>query len=581
MRVMAVESSLERYLEIATLGAGGMARVVLAEDRVLGRRVALKRLRLSSDDPRNLMRFRREALVGASLSHSNLVSIYDVIDSEDGDAVIVMEYVRGETLRSALQKSGRLSPSEALRVLNGLAAALDAIHARGIVHRDVKPENVLLGAEGIVKLADLGIASVPDHTRITTAGTVLGSFRYMAPEQLTEGPATHAIDIYALAAVAFEALSGRQARREPNPMALAHAISAQPPPDLRDAWPAAPAGAAKVLTDGMCRDPAGRPSTAGELVSRLKVALEPADTLSMSRALLRPGTSAAAASAVLPEEQSGASARAGVGESLRGRRNDARALAPRHEAAAQSQKRNGQQAVLPPADRGPAKPSRETYRTVRRPLLGRILAPLALLVVAGAVMLATLSGGRPSSARRGSPVSGIRTSHSRSGSSAASGSASTRSTGSRGNQSGHSASNLPPATGVTSGTPASGGSSPAAPPSSSVAPPSAASSGPVAAVESFYELAAAHRYAQAWELADPTFRNQLEGFDSFRAGQAADRSITFDTAEVARQSGDAATVYIRTTSVRTNGTQHCAGTVELLTGGQSGWLLHTISINCI
>jgi hypothetical protein len=103
----------------------------------------------------------------------------------------------------------------------------------------------------------------------------------------------------------------------------------------------------------------------------------------------------------------------------------------------------------------------------------------------------------------------------------------------------------------------------------------------VAAVEAFYELAAAHRYSQAWALADPTFRNQLQGYDSFQAGQADDRSITFDSAQVTQQSGDAATVYVRTTSVRTNGTQHCAGTVELITGGQSSpWLLHTISINC-
>lgn len=102
----------------------------------------------------------------------------------------------------------------------------------------------------------------------------------------------------------------------------------------------------------------------------------------------------------------------------------------------------------------------------------------------------------------------------------------------------------------------------------------------MAAVETFYELAAAHRYSEAWALADPTFRSQLEGYDSFQAGQEADRSITFGTAQVTQQSGDTATVYVRTTSVRTNGTQHCAGTVELVMSDQSAWLLHTISISC-
>jgi serine/threonine protein kinase len=578
VRVMAAESDLARYLEIATLGAGGMARVVLAEDRVLGRLVALKRLRASAGDARGLVRFRREALIGASLTHGNLVSIYDVIDSEDDEAVIVMEYVRGTTLRSSLNDHGPMSPREALRVLSGLAAALDAIHARGIVHRDVKPENVLLGVEGTVKLADLGIASVPDHTRITTVGTVLGSFRYMAPEQLKEGRATYAIDIYALAAVAFEMLSGRQARREPNPLALAHAISTQPPPDLRDAWPSAPADAANVLIDGMCRDPSGRPSTATELVSRLKVAFEPDDTAAMAPVRRSPVPSAAAAAALLPEKGGAAGARPAGGEQAR-RPSDARALAPRPESGALSEKpRNGQQAVLRSGDSGP---NRKTFRASRHPSLRRVLAPLALLVVVGAVILAALSAGRPSSTRSGPPASRVRASHSRFGPGAGSGSTSTRSKAAAGNGSGQSASSTPPASSAPSGAAVGAGSVPAASASSSWAPTGAAPSGPVAAVEAFYELAAAHRYSQAWALADPTFRNQLQGYDSFQAGQADDRSITFDTAEVARQSGHSATVYVRTTSVRTDGTQHCEGTVELVTGGQSAaWLLHTISINC-
>ena len=109
----------------------------------------------------------------------------------------------------------------------------------------------------------------------------------------------------------------------------------------------------------------------------------------------------------------------------------------------------------------------------------------------------------------------------------------------------------------------------------------AAPGSPAAAVQTFYRLAAAHRYSEAWALADPSFRDQLAGYAAFQSGQAADRSITFDAARVLRQTADAATVYVQTTSVRTTGTEHCAGTVQMVTGGTSGsWLLHRIAIHC-
>ena len=274
---VAVLNKLSRYRDISTLGSGGMATVVLAQDTLLGREVALKRMHTAAD-PSGTARLRREALVGASISHANLVGIYDVVTTDEGDVVIVMEYVEGENLRDALRREGQLPVTETLRILEGVAAGLDAIHQQGIVHRDVKPANILLGANGSVKLADLGIAAVSDRTRITSAGTVLGSFSYMAPEQLEDAPATRAIDVYALSAVAYEALSGVQAHRESNPLAVAHAIATQPPPDLRQVWSAAPPAAAELLLAGMARDPAQRPRSAGELVARLRAALEPQET---------------------------------------------------------------------------------------------------------------------------------------------------------------------------------------------------------------------------------------------------------------------------------------------------------------
>ena len=217
--------------KIERLGAGGMATVTLAEDTLLGREVALKRV-YGTGDPHGSLRLKREALVGASLNHPNLVSVYDAETEDDGDVVIVMEYVEGETLSDVLRASGRMRPDEAVRILEGVAAALDAIDARGIVHRDVKPANILLGREGAVKLADLGVADVADRTRITSSGAVVGSFSYMAPEQLNGASPSPGMDVYALAAVAFEMLAGQKARPESNPLALAacdlHPASARP-----------------------------------------------------------------------------------------------------------------------------------------------------------------------------------------------------------------------------------------------------------------------------------------------------------------------------------------------------------------
>jgi len=250
-----------------------MARVTLAEDTLLGRKVALKRV-YASGDPTGMARLKREALLGASLNHPNLVAVYDAQIREDGDVVLVMEYVPGETLRDVISARGALAPEEAMPVLRGVAAALDAIHARGIVHRDVKPANVLLGEEGAVKLADLGVAEAIDQTRVTTPDAVAGSFSYMSPEQLSGKSPSPSMDIYALAAVAYEALSGKRARPESNPLALAHAIATQPPPDLRKARPQTPAAAAEVLKRGMSRDPGRRPGSAGELVRRLGATFE-------------------------------------------------------------------------------------------------------------------------------------------------------------------------------------------------------------------------------------------------------------------------------------------------------------------
>jgi eukaryotic-like serine/threonine-protein kinase len=521
-------AKLDRYKHVRILGTGGMGTVSLAEDTVLGRPVALKRVTAAAGAS-GLLRLRREALVGASISHANLVSIYDVDETEEGELVIVMEYVEGETLRDPITREGALGTDEALRVLSGAAAGLDAIHAQGIVHRDVKPANVLLGHNRDVKVADLGIAAVTDRTQITTSGAIVGSLGYMAPEQMHEAPATPAIDIYALAAVAYEALSGTKARRESNPVALAYAMENKPPPDLREVWPAAPPAAADLLERAMDRDPRRRPSSAGELVTQLDRALRPPPTTRVTRqlpprrppvAIPIPATAGAApvSAAARPASDSGA-------------------------------------ARVAPVRQFPAAATASPPRGRRRTLA--LLAVGALALVAAAAILAiVLASGAKSPSRAGTvghhtatTPAGARQSASHSGTASSSATTSLSST--------------------TSG-------------SSTTAPAAAVPSGsPGDAAKSFYTLAAGHRYSQAWALTDPAFQSQLGGYQSFQNTFSGDRSITVDSLRTLTKSALSATVAISTTSVRTDGTQHCSGTVQLSPASSGGgWLMHHIQIGC-
>ena len=255
-----------RYRVLDKLGSGGMATVFLAEDERLRRKVAVKCLH--SDSPEDAARrFEREAKVGASLSHPNLVTVFDTV-ADDESVLIVMEYVEGENLAQLMARE-RVPAEHAVAIVKAVAGALDHAHQAGVVHRDVKPANILVSPDGKAKLVDLGIATATERTQITAVGTVLGTPSYMAPEQLEGGRIDKAVDVYALAAVAFELLSGRKARQGRTPVEIAHQIANNPVPDVREAWSDAPPAAAEVLQRAMSRDPDERPASAGQLARGL------------------------------------------------------------------------------------------------------------------------------------------------------------------------------------------------------------------------------------------------------------------------------------------------------------------------
>jgi hypothetical protein len=260
-----------RYRVLRRLGAGGMASVWLCDDERLGRPVAVKRLHADSPGEMEL-RFVREAKLGASLNHPNLVAVYDTAVEDEG-LLIVMEYVEGESLAQALLR-GPLESRRVAQLARELGGALDHVHTQGVVHRDVKPANVLLRRDGAVKLVDLGIAVSVDQTRVTRSGTVLGSASYMAPEQLEGREVGPAADVYALATVCFEALAGRKARGGRTPVEIAHEVATASPPDVREHAPGIPAAAAAALERGMSREPTWRQRSAGELALELEKGLE-------------------------------------------------------------------------------------------------------------------------------------------------------------------------------------------------------------------------------------------------------------------------------------------------------------------
>lgn len=198
----------ERYEILSLIGGGGMSHVYLAHDIILSRDVAIKILRYDFSNEEELhRRFQREALSATSLTHPNIVSVYDV--GEDGDMhYIVMEYVKGKTLKQYIQEFSPLSPAKSVHIMKQLTSAIAHAHENGIIHRDIKPQNILMDAERNVKVTDFGIATTLNATSYTQTNSVMGTVHYLSPEQARGGGATEKSDIYSLGIVLYELLTG-------------------------------------------------------------------------------------------------------------------------------------------------------------------------------------------------------------------------------------------------------------------------------------------------------------------------------------------------------------------------------------
>src|SRR3954451_8789604 len=259
-----------RYEMLGPIGAGGMAVVWRARDVRLGRVVAVKILREPFEsDPELVRRFDDEARNAASLSHPNIVAIYDT-GVNGSDHYIVMELVDGPSLADLLAEHGRLEPDDAASVAAAAARGLAAAHRRGIVHRDIKPGNLLLGRDGRLRVVDFGIARALTTTHVTVAGTILGSVPYLSPEQARGEEATAASDIFSLGIVLFEMLTGRLPWNAANPAAAAIARLTSDAPPVSEVDPSLPPGLDPIVSRALARKQEDRHPSARQLAQILE-----------------------------------------------------------------------------------------------------------------------------------------------------------------------------------------------------------------------------------------------------------------------------------------------------------------------
>jgi len=365
-----------RYALERKLGVGGMSTVHLALDKRLERQVAIKLLAEHlADDPAFVSRFRREALAAARLVHPNVVQVFDFgFDEHSHQHFIVMELVRGRSCAEILRDRGHLEVGEVVDIVGQACQGLDYAHRNGVVHRDVKPGNLLVSEAGVVKLADFGIAKATEQSSITQVGSVLGTAAYLAPEQARGEEAGPATDLYSLGVVTYQLLSGRLPYEATSLSELALKQQNETPPPLPAVNPDVPPEIGEAVARALALDPSGRPPDASAFAAMLRdgargVAPEPATAATAVAA-------ATAATAMLPAEDATQATRVAT---------------PRAPSPPPAKARRGAEPPTPrPAPSAPA--ARSTQPSRGRLAARRLLAVLAIvLLLAGGAVAAYLA----------------------------------------------------------------------------------------------------------------------------------------------------------------------------------------------
>ena len=265
----------DRYKILEMIGGGGMANVYLAHDMILDRDVAVKMLRLDfANDDEFIRRFHREAQSATSLAHPNIVSIYDV-GEEDSIYYIVMEYVFGQTLKQYIQQHSPLQVDRVQDIMKQLTSAISHAHQNHIIHRDIKPQNILIDPNGNVKITDFGIAMAMSATSITQTNSVLGSVHYLSPEQARGGMANRKSDIYSLGIVMFELLTGRLPFSGESAVSIALKHLQSETPSVRRWNPNIPQSIENIVLKATAKDPFHRYNSVEEMEDDIKTALNP------------------------------------------------------------------------------------------------------------------------------------------------------------------------------------------------------------------------------------------------------------------------------------------------------------------
>ncbi len=264
----------DRYEIIKILGEGGMANVYLAYDTILDRKVAVKILRgdLSTDD-KFVRRFQREALAASSLSHPNIVEMYDV-GEDDGNFYIVMEYIEGKNLKQLIKKRGGLTLSEVVDIMNQLTDGLSHAHDSYIIHRDIKPQNILILDNGLVKITDFGIAMALNSSQLTQTNSIMGSVHYLPPEQAVGKGATIKSDVYSLGILMYELLTGKLPFKGDNAVEIALKHMKDPIPGLVREIDNIPQSVENIIIKATAKNPRNRYNDAREMYEDLRTALD-------------------------------------------------------------------------------------------------------------------------------------------------------------------------------------------------------------------------------------------------------------------------------------------------------------------